>query len=161
MLRFYEPFALKTTKMMTEQELKIMMESELRVWNEGDMSFFDEYVHPDFVRHEVGIQDDVVGITPNIENVRMHRLPFADFTLVIDEVMCKEDTAFSRWTIKGVHAKPFGELPPTGKKVEISGATISHCSDGKLIDQWVYYNQASLYDQLGFTLAPPDMMVEH
>lgn len=147
--------------MLTEKDFKTILDSEMRAWNEGDLSFFDKYTHPDFVRHEVGIQEDVVGIEANKANLKKHTSAFPDFHLTIDEVIVHDDTVFSRWTITGTHTMPLEELPPTGKKINISGATLAHFSKNKLIDNWVYYNQSSIFQQLGFTMVPPDMMVEH
>jgi hypothetical protein len=54
-----------------------------------------------------------------------------------------------RWTVSGTHSGPFGEIPATGKNIKISGVTISKISKKKIIEQWVYYNQAEVLRQLG------------
>ena len=46
-------------------------------------------------------------------------------------------------------------MPPTGKKVDLSGVLISQVVDGKITEQWAYTNMASRYRQLGFTITPP------
>ena len=50
---------------------------------------------------------------------------------------------------------PMGELPPTGKTIRFRLADIIQVVDSKITEEWIYYNQAPVLLQLGFTLVPP------
>ena len=55
-----------------------------------------------------------------------------------------------RWTLRGTHD---GELrrgiPATGRRVEVSGITISRIREGKLIENWGNYDLLGMLQQLG------------
>jgi predicted ester cyclase len=43
-------------------------------------------------------------------------------------------------------------MPPTGKKVSFSGITMAMIENGKITEEWVYYNQWTVFDQMGYEL---------
>jgi predicted ester cyclase len=49
-----------------------------------------------------------------------------------------------------------GDLPPTGNKVKYSRVEISRIVDEKVIESWIYFNQATQMTQLGYTITPPE-----
>jgi hypothetical protein len=55
----------------------------------------------------------------------------------------------------GSNTGPLEELPPTGKKAHVSGVYVFHIVEGKITEEWTYFNLLSYYEQLGFTLTPP------
>jgi hypothetical protein len=123
--------------------MKALADKLLEVWNEGNLSLLDEILSPEVVRHEVDISEDIIGIEANKENVTS-----------------TEDKSIGRWTVTGTNTGPYGELPPTGEKMKISGINVNKVTDGKIIEQWVYYNQAAALTQLGFTIIPPETQTE-
>jgi hypothetical protein len=44
--------------------------------------------------------------------------------------------------------------------MKVSGVIINKVVDGKIIEQWVYYNYASALTQLGFIITPPETQTE-
>jgi predicted ester cyclase len=58
-------------------------------------------------------------------------------------------------TITGAFRTPLGELPPTGKSFRLSGVAVDRVVEGKIAEEWVYYNVLDILQPLGFTLAPP------
>ena len=147
-------------KIDNENEMKAMSDKYLELWNEGNLSLCDELLSPEIVRHEVDIIEDIIGIEAFKEFVTMERTTFPDFNVTLDELIIKEDNMVGRWTLTGTNTGPFGELPPTGKKVKLSGVEVSHVVDGKIIEQWVYFNQAAMLTQLGYTITPPEIQNE-
>ena len=129
------------------------------IWNEGDLELIDDLVGPGFVRHVVDISEDLVGAEGFVENVVAFRTQFPDFQVRFDEVIVASDTLVIRWTVTGTDTGTFGELPPTGMSIQISGASVIHVIDGKFAEAWMYYNQGAMMQQLGFTLTPPVMEV--
>ena len=138
-----------------EEEMKALAESNLEVWNEGNLSLFDEILSPEIVRYEVDISEDIIGVEANKENVTFFRTSLPDFNVTIDELIIKGDNIVERWTVTGTNTGPFGELPPTGEKIKVSGVGIWHVVDGKISEQWLYYNNAAVLTQLGYTITPP------
>ena len=127
----------------------------VKAWNEGDLSLFDEVLTPECVRHHVGISEDIIGIEAIKEYVTYMRTAFPDLNVTLDELIIAEDHSIGRWMITGTNTGPMGDSPPTGKKVKYSGIEVARIVDGKLVESWVYYNQAALFIQLGYTITPP------
>jgi steroid delta-isomerase-like uncharacterized protein len=140
---------------ITDQEAKALLERLEQVYNEGNFAIAEHVFGADFALHHCGFPEDLVGIEAFEGFVKQNRAAFPDFRLTHDQIIIKDDKIASLWTVTGTHTGPFGDLPPTGKKVQISGLAISRIANGKFAEEWLYYNMLDLYQQLGFTLVPP------
>lgn len=130
------------------------------LWNEGNLSLVDEIYSTDYVRRYVDIYEDIVGIDAYKQWITNTRTMLPDFHVTSEaEMIVKDDKIVSRWIAEGTNTgpliTPFGTFPSTGKKVRFYGASIIHVVDGKIVEEWIYFNQASLLQQLGFTITPP------
>ena len=132
-----------------------MADKYVKAWNEGDLSLFDEVLTPECVRHHVGISEDIIGIEAIKEYVTYMRTAFPDLNVTLDELIIAEDHSIGRWIVTGTNTGPMGDSPPTGKKVKYSGIEVARIVDGKTVESWIYYNQAALFIQLGYTITPP------
>lgn len=74
-------------------------------------------------------------------------------------MIVKGDRIVVLWTFSGTNTAPFrtplGAVPATGNKVQFSGVAIDRVDEGKIVEEWVYYNVLQVLQQLGFTLNPP------
>lgn len=72
-----------------------------------------------------------------------------DVTLLVDA----GEYAFAEVVARGTHtgplATPDGEVPPTGRTIEVPFCVVVHERDGLLVDGREYYNAATLLRQLG------------
>jgi len=138
-----------------EEERIAMADKYVKAWNEGDLSLFDEILSPECVRHHVDISADIIGIEAIKNYVTYQRTGLPDFNVTLDELIIAEDHSIGRWTVTGTNTGPLGDLPPTGKKVKYSGVEVTRIVDGKIIESWIYFNQAAMLTQLGYTITPP------
>jgi predicted ester cyclase len=90
--------------------------------------------------------DDVVAHFPNgvdmdrqtvEENERMFAIAFPDASRSIDQLLAEGDRVILRETLRGTHLGPFGDLPPTGKQIEVTANVIYRIEDGKIAESWV------------------------
>ena len=139
----------------SDKEMKALADKTIEVWNGGSLSLFDEILSSEYVYHG-NEAIDIIGIDAYKENVTSIRTSFPDFKVTLNELIITGDKGVVRWTMTGTNTGPFGELPPTGKKMSVSGVNISHVVDGKISEVWQFYNEALFYTQLGFTLTPPE-----
>ena len=65
------------------------------------------------------------------------------------------DSGSGTLTLTGTNTGPREGQPATGKKIRLSGVTISRIVNGKIAEEWLYYNAAAFLTQLGFTITPP------
>ena len=143
-------------KIDVEKERIAMADKYVKAWNEGDLPLFDEVLSPECVRHHVGISEDIIGIEAIKGYVTLQRTAFPDLNVTLDELIIAEDHSIGRWTLTGTNTGPMGDSPPTGKKVKYSGAEVTRIVDGKVIESWIYYNNAAILIQLGYTITPPE-----
>ena len=140
---------------LTEQEAEALFESYLEILNEGNLAIADDVIHPEFVLHHCNFPEDLVGIDAFKAFIANNAAAFPDFKLTMDEFFVKGDKMASRWTVTGTQTGPMRDLPPTGKKMQISGLSFYRIANGKFAEEWLYFNMLDFYQQLGFTLVPP------
>jgi len=140
---------------LSEEEMKALAERSLELWNTGDMDLADELWDTSFVRHEVDINEDIVGIDAFKESVSSLRAAFPDFNVTFVELLIMGDRTASRWIVTGTNTGPGALASYTGNKVAIHGASVVLVRNGKIVEEWVYYNLAAVLAQLGYTITPP------
>ena len=144
---------------ITEEEAKALVESTFKIWNEGNLAIVDELYDPDIIRHDCSLPEDIVGLDAFKDYVTLLRVSYPDFNVTLDELIVKGDKIVIRWTLICTNTGPLqtsmGELPPTDKKLLLPGVDIFRLVNGKIAEQWVFYNQLDGSLQLGFTLTPP------
>jgi len=142
---------------LTEEEAQALFASYMEILNEGNLALADDVIDSHFVMHHCGLPEDLVGIEALKDFISNSLSPFPDFRMTIDDIIVKGDKVAWYWTAAATNTGPFGDLPPTGNKIELTGLGISRISNGKFAEEWFYYNVLGFYQQLGFTLVPPQV----
>lgn len=135
------------------QELKPLVDKFVEVWNNGNYDELDSIFDPGFVRTENELPD-VQGVDGLKKVISGFRTAFPDLKLTVNDEVYAENSAAVHWTFSGTNTGP-GEMPPTGKSVNIWGLEILHFVNGKISKQMVTYDEKPLLVQLGFTIVPP------
>jgi steroid delta-isomerase-like uncharacterized protein len=137
-------------------DVKSLVKSSLEVWNKGNMALVDELYTPNFKLHLVNqVNGDREGTEAFKEYVNFLRTAYPDMKIESDELIVSDDKVIMLGNFTGQNKGPRGDVPPTGKNVEVSVVTISRIDDGKIAETWFYVNMASVFRQLGFTITPP------
>jgi steroid delta-isomerase-like uncharacterized protein len=145
---------------ITEEEVQAWTDSVLKMWNEANLTVVDEVYAPELVRHDCGLPDDIVGLE-NIKNYLKNFFnAFPDLNITVDETIAVGNKLVQRWTLTGTNTGSMAEMPPSGKNVRVSGVSIVHMVNGKAVEIWDFYNALDMYQQLGFTLIPPQEQSE-
>jgi steroid delta-isomerase-like uncharacterized protein len=74
---------------------------------------------------------------------------FTDSVTTFEEQIAEGDTAVTRWVWRVTHRAPFQGIPATGKRVALAGVTIHRIAGGKIVEQWVSFDQLGLLEQIG------------
>ncbi len=116
--------------------------------------------------------DDAAGIQRNIEAIVARHLNhmgdgytntsprtglwteagFPDRQFTIDEQIAEGDAVWTRYTVRGTHLGEWEGHAPTGKEFSVTGVLIQRLEDGKIADDFDFYDQAGLVAQLGVTV---------
>ena len=143
---------------LSEQEMKVLSDQIMEIWNKGDLALVDKLCTPDYTLHFVGIFPPIVGTEAVKQRVAAARSAIPDLNLKVNETIIKGDRIIVFYTLTGTNTGPgrlAGRLPPTGKKIKVSGVRIGRIVDGKFAEMLVYYNSAAVLRQLGFIIIPP------
>jgi len=90
------------------------------------------------------------------ETVVSNRALFPDYRLAFDEMILEGSRMIVFATMTGTNTAPIGEIAATGKEVRMNGVYIFRIADGKISEEWTYFNLLHYYQQLGYFLAPPE-----
>jgi steroid delta-isomerase-like uncharacterized protein len=138
-------------------DLKPIINTYIEVWNTGDLDALDEIVDPQFEYRITPEFEAHTGIDSLKQLVTYYRTAYPDFHISVDEEIYTSDKVALIWTINATNTGP-GIFPPTGKHINVQGMSIYHFTDGKISDEWIAGNNLLWFQQLGFTLTPPDGM---
>jgi len=140
----------------SENDLKRVAAKRMQFWNTGNVALVDEVFTPDYKLHLIGRADpEVVGTEALTEIVNFYNTAYPDMNYVADEMMISGDRVIMRLNFTGTNTGPRGDMAPTGKTVNSKALVISQFKNGKISEEWVYVNRASVYRQLGYKLIPP------
>ena len=140
---------------MSAEELKATIRRVVGgAYNKGNLDAMDELYAPNFVYHRVPLPD-IVGLEAYKQAIADIRNSFSNLKLTFDKIIMEEDTVATRWTFRGTHTgqSPTIPIPPTGKKVLITGGSITHIRGGKAVEEWNYADWLGFFQQLG--VVPP------
>jgi steroid delta-isomerase-like uncharacterized protein len=123
-----------------------------RVWEAVDnLDIIDEVYASDVVWHEP--DREIHGIQEAKQDISLYKTAFPDMNVTVEDQIAEGDKVVTRVTIRGTHQGETEEFgPPTGRQIEGEGVTISRIEGGKIVEDWDYYDNLTLLQQLG--LAP-------
>ncbi len=81
--------------------------------------------------------------------VEMYRAAFPDAEFIVEDLVVEESKVTARWTGRGTHQGALGDIAPTGRRVNVSGADIHHIGDGKIKETWTSWDALGMLRQLG------------
>jgi len=149
----------KVEEGITEEEAKAIGDIYLKARNEINLALLDEIYAEDVVVHDCSSPEDIIGLDALKKYYSYTHKALPDLYATIDETIVKGDKIVWVWTFTATNTGPFhtplGDIPATGKKVQFSGVAIDRVDEGKLVEEWVYFNVLQVLQQLGFTLIPP------
>lgn len=74
---------------------------------------------------------------------------FPDMQAIEQDLFADGDKVVTRRILQGTHQGEFMGIAPTGKAVTAGGVWLSHLRNGKLVEQWVYFDVLGLLHQVG------------
>jgi predicted ester cyclase len=112
--------------------------------------YFDEVVNQrnyDLIREIFSTQEmNPVKIERNITELVE---AFPDVKATIEDMVAEGDSVAVRWVNRGTHKGTWRGIAPTGKKVEMCGATIFRVKDGKIVSGLGEIDFMGVLKQLG------------
>ncbi len=130
--------------MSTEDHKMLLRRRVDDIWNNGNMAVVDEVIAADYVNNGQTIGRE--GFTQFVTAVRA---AFPDLQFTIDDMIAEADKLAVRYTGHATHQGEFSGIPPTGKPVTITGIDMFRLADGKIVEEWLNFDQLSMLQQMG------------
>jgi steroid delta-isomerase-like uncharacterized protein len=135
------------------KEYKPMVDKLEDAWNGRNIDSLDAIFAPDFVRI-VNNQPEANGVEGYKKAIADFRTAYPDLKLTLDNTIYGENGGATRWVLTGTNTGS-GQMPPTGKSVNIWGESIVLFANGKITKELVAFDNQTLMEQLGYTITPP------
>jgi len=123
----------------------------IAVWNTQNYAVLDSIMPADFRR--TAPNGNASGPAEMKDFMKQLHTAYPDFHIVLDEGAYTANLAFIEWTVTGTNTGD-AATKATGKPIKISGATILKFRDGKITEEIVYFDTATLQAQLGVPVVP-------
>jgi steroid delta-isomerase-like uncharacterized protein len=130
----------------TKQLVRDLWYQEL--WNNWNVGVAEQLFSADYQLHLSGVPTPLSRDATS-QVVAMFRDAFPDLHHTVDEIIAEQDTVAARWTVKGTHRGDFQGIPATARSIRLSGITVHHLAEGKIVETWLSVDNLDLLQQLG------------
>lgn len=134
---------------MSVEENKALARRFAQVWGKGNLETVDELAAPDFSASHPLLERTVYGTEVFKQALTILHIGMPDVDIVIEDEVAEGNRVAVRWTIRGTHTGELLGIRPTGKQLTLTGMTIYHLSDGKVVEERSEEDTLSLLRQLG------------
>lgn len=140
---------------MDEQQLRDLAHDLLKAWNAHDVAAIGGHLSSDVTWTDPALTEPIHGREEAVAHLTDTFRVFPDLHLDEDTFRVLVDTATSMvattWTSTGTHrgSSKGLTLPPTGRTIELSGATVVRLRGSRICDYEFHYDMLDLMQQLG------------
>jgi steroid delta-isomerase-like uncharacterized protein len=135
--------------MSAEENKAIARRHFEELWQKGDVSVADEIYATDAVGHDP--MNPRHADYPESEKQAIIRdtAAFPDTQVTIEDQIAEGDKVMTRWTFRATHSGDFMGMPPSGKRLDVTGVHIHRIAGGKIVEIWAYPDVLGFMQQLG------------
>jgi steroid delta-isomerase-like uncharacterized protein len=119
------------------------------IWNRQKLSSADHLIAQNYMGHDPATPGTISGIEGFKKFFNTYTSAFPDQHFTIEDLVAEGDRVVTRWSVEATHTGPLSGIPPTGKRVRVTGTTISRIENGKLAEDHIHWDALGLLRQLG------------
>ncbi len=142
---------MKADSVAMAQEAMVIRINDL--FNGTDLSGLDAVMTADFVDHQMDPSITTTGMQSVKDLLAMYHTAFPDIKQEIVSMATKGDRTYFHVHLTGTNTGPWGDMPATGKAIDVMGCDVIRFQDGKAAEHWGYLEDMKMMTQLG--LMPP------
>lgn len=114
-----------------------------------DTAWMARHIAPDFVRHDPGLPFEVRG-PQGVAQLHDALLPaFPDMELPLLDFVAEGEKVLVRLKVLGTHTGAFGDMAPTGRRIDVAVLDLFQIRDGVLVEHWAQLDNLGMLRQLG------------
>ncbi|MDP9337923.1 MAG: ester cyclase [Acidobacteriota bacterium] len=120
------------------------------IWNHGRMETVRELLDETATGFgQAGHETEVHGPAGFITFAQRIRGAFPDIKTTVEDVFGSDDKVAVRWSANMTHTGGDLGIPPSHRKVHITGMTMVRFANGKIVEGWDNWDQLALMRQIG------------
>lgn len=114
-----------------------------------DTAWMQRHIAPEFVRHDPGLPFEVRGPegVAKLHDVLMPAFP--DMQLDLEDLVAEGEKVLVRLMIRATHTGAFGDMAPTGRRINVPVLDLFQIRDDRLIEHWALFDNLGMLKQLG------------
>ena len=134
---------------MSMESNKDLVRAYFVAFRDRDVTWWDRFIAPDFVRHDPGLDFEVRGPAGVAKLATVLHGGLSDIDMRIDEVIAEGDRVLARLRFQGRHTGEFQGVPATGKAVDIAVMDFFRVAGGRLAEHWALMDNLTMLKQIG------------
>lgn len=115
-------------------------------WDHGKLEAIDNLFAAEFTPHHS--KNPVLSPAGTKQFVASFQEAFPDLELVIEDIFSSGDLLVICWLMHGTHTGHLMGIPPTRKCAQLTGISIYHLVEGRVVESWAQVDILSLLSQL-------------
>jgi steroid delta-isomerase-like uncharacterized protein len=123
------------------------------LWNDKRLDRIHELVARDYIDGNP-VLGQAAGLEGAMQKWAMYFAGIPDLTAKIEDLVAEGDKVVVRFTAEGTHEGTLLGVPPTGKRLRVSGISIYRLAEAKIVEHWEEGDRLGLLQQLGVIPTP-------
>jgi steroid delta-isomerase-like uncharacterized protein len=123
-----------------------VLEAWNKAWGDGDLTAFERLLTPDYARRSKSGTEDYPTLRKTIEATHE---AFPDIATSILHIVEDGDAAAIHWESRGTHTGAFMDVPATGRRITVTGASFLRFEGEKIAEEWVVWDPREMLSALG------------
>jgi steroid delta-isomerase-like uncharacterized protein len=125
-----------------------LVRAAFAAFNSGKLDNCAEFLTDDFIINIAGMPFQMRGLDAWRDNAHLMHSAFPNLEARIEDIFSSGDRVAVRLTMRGKHQGEFLDIPATGRDIEYTSIEIYRTADGKLAEEWISSDTATLMRQL-------------
>jgi steroid delta-isomerase-like uncharacterized protein len=123
-------------------------------WNAHDPDRYVKLLDEKWVAESDALPGPVRGHDGAREFMKVYVTAFPDLHFSVDQTLASGEFVVSRYTATGTHRGALMGIPATNRSATVHGCTVGQVRNGKVMQNWIYWDTGNLLRQLGVLPTP-------
>lgn len=126
-----------------------------QIWNKKDAGAIERFIAPTYRGFDPAEPKPISGIEGYQQHFARLTTAFPDLQITIEATLAEADRVIARWFVDATHEGDLDGIPPTGKRVHVTGISIAQITRDQLVEEHGISDMLGLLKQIGAIPDPP------
>jgi len=134
---------------MSEENKNLVRRLMEEAWNGRNFAVIDELCSASFTMYDPSAPKLANGPEAAKAYIGSLVAAFPDIHIRVHDLFGEGDRVSLRWSAEGTHQGELNGVPPTNRRVSVSGQAIYRIANGKIEEDWIIVDTFGMLQQLG------------